>query len=46
MATSSIGGILAARGSVLIDAFFVAVVVNVIAYIAAAAGLMPKRPNA
>ncbi|MCJ2008301.1 hypothetical protein [Methylobacterium sp. J-092] len=46
VATSSIGGILAARGSVLVDAVFVAIVANVVAYIAAAAGLMPKRPNA
>ena len=38
VATSLIGGILAARGSTLIDAFHVAVVANVVACIAAGAG--------
>ena len=38
VATSLIGGILAARGSALVDAFHVAVVANVVACIAACAG--------
>ena len=47
VATSLIGGILAARGSALVDAFHVAVVANVVACVAAsAAGLMLKSPKA
>ena len=46
VATIPVGGILAARGSALVDSFHVAVVAIVIACVAAAAGLMRKRPNA